>query len=65
MPRKMTIEKKLLVIVYAMQHFISYLYEKNFKLITDHKLLTWLHKSKDLTSRLARWRIKFLLRNNL
>lgn len=27
-------------------------------MITDHKPLTWLHKTKDPTSRLARWKIK-------
>ena len=32
--------------------------EKKFKLITADKPLTWLHKLKDPTSRLARWRIK-------
>ncbi|XP_071629552.1 uncharacterized protein [Temnothorax longispinosus] len=53
-----TIEKELLAIVYAVQHFRPYLYGKKFKLITDHKPLTWLHKLKDPTSRLARWRIK-------
>jgi len=40
------------------QHFRPYLYGKKFKLITDHKPLTWLHKLKDPTLRLARWRIK-------
>jgi len=40
------------------QHFRPYLYGKKFLLITDHKPLTWLHKLKDPTSRLARWRIK-------
>jgi len=40
------------------QHFRPYLYGKKFKLITDYKPLTWLHKLKDPTSRLARWRIK-------
>lgn len=53
-----TIEKELLAIIYAVQHFRPYLYGKKFKLITDHKPLTWLHRLKDPTSRLARWRIK-------
>jgi len=53
-----TIEKELLAIVYAVQHFRPYLYGKKFLLITDHKPLTWLHKLKNLISRLTRWRIK-------
>lgn len=53
-----TIEKELLALVYGVQHFRPYLYGKKFKLVTDHKPLTWLHKLKDPTSRLARWRIK-------
>jgi len=40
------------------QHFRLYLYGKKFKLITDHKPLTWLYKLKDAISQLARWRIK-------
>lgn len=27
-------------------------------MVTDHRPLTWLHKTKDPTSRLARWKIK-------
>lgn len=53
-----TIEKELLAIVYAVKHFRPYLYGKKFVLVTDHKPLTWLHKAKDPTSRLARWKIK-------
>lgn len=39
-------------------NIFDYLYGEKFILITDHKPLTWLHKLKDPTSRLARWRIK-------
>ena len=53
-----TIEKELLAIVYAVGHFRPYLYGNKFILVTDHKPLTWLHKAKDPTSRLARWKIK-------
>lgn len=53
-----TIEKELLAIVYAVKHFRPYLYGKRFILVTDHKPLSWLHKAKDPTSRLARWKIK-------
>lgn len=55
-----TIEKELLAIVYCMQHFRPYLYEKKFQLITDHKPLVWLHSVKDPMSRLVRWRLKLL-----
>lgn len=53
-----TIEKELLSITYCVNHFRSYLYGRKFTLVTDHQPLTWLHKVKDPTSRLMRWRLK-------
>ncbi|XP_036142126.1 uncharacterized protein LOC118645358 [Monomorium pharaonis] len=53
-----TIEKELLAITYCVNHFRPYLYGRTFTLITDHQPLTWLHRVKDPTSRLMRWRLK-------
>ncbi|XP_039308185.1 uncharacterized protein LOC120358336 [Solenopsis invicta] len=53
-----TIEKELLAITYCVNHFRPYLYGRKFTLVTDHQPLTWLHRVKDPTSRLARWRLK-------
>lgn len=53
-----TTEKELLAIIWAVKHFRPYLYGKQFKIITDHKPLTWLVNSKDPTTRLVRWRLK-------
>lgn len=53
-----TIEKGLLVIVWAVRYFLPYLYGREFTLITDHRPLVWLHGLKDPVSRLARWKIR-------
>ena len=53
-----TIEKELLAIVYCVRHFRPYLYGRKFILFTDHQPLIWLHRVKDPTSRLVRWRLK-------
>jgi len=53
-----TIEKELLAITYCTNHFRPYLYGRKFTLITDHQPLVWIHKVKDPTSRLIRWRLK-------
>ena len=45
-------------IVWSVKHFRPYLYRRKFKLVTDHRPLTWLFYIKDPCSGLARWRLK-------
>jgi len=49
-----TTEKETYAIVYALRHFRVYLLGRQFKLVTDHKALTWLH-SMEPKGRLVRW----------
>jgi len=51
------IENELLVIVYSVHFFRSYLYIEN-SFVTDHEPLKWLHSVKDPTSRLLQLRLK-------
>jgi hypothetical protein len=37
-----TVEKELAVIVWGIKHFRPYLYGKRFKIVSDHKPLTWI-----------------------
>ncbi len=48
-------ERECLAIVYGCSHFRPYIEGVRFTILTDHKALKWLHKTKDLNSRLARW----------
>ena len=48
-------ERECLAIVYGCNHFRPYLEGVRFTILTDHKALKWLHSTKDLNSRLARW----------
>ena len=53
-----TIEKECLAIIYAVQHFRSYVYGHRFTLVTDHRPLIWMNSVKDPISRLLGWRLK-------
>ncbi|CAK1590747.1 unnamed protein product [Parnassius mnemosyne] len=53
-----TIERELLAIVWAVKHLRPCLFGRKFKIVTDHKSLTWLFSIKDPGSRLVRWRLK-------
>jgi len=52
-----TLEKTLLI-VYNVQFFRLYIYDRKFTLVTDHQLLKWLHSVKYPRSRLVLWRLK-------
>ena len=53
-----TVEKDLAAIVWGVKHFRPYLYGRKFKIVSDHKPLTWIMSVKDPGSRLMRWRIQ-------
>lgn len=53
-----TIEKELLAIVWATKYFRPYLFGRKFKIITDHRPLTWIMSLKEPNSKLVRWRLK-------
>jgi len=48
-----TIGRELFAIVFSIQFFRSYIYDRKFILVTDHQPLKWLHSVKDRTLRLA------------
>lgn len=50
-----TTEKELLAIMYAVQKFRMFIAETQFKIITDHKSLTFLKNSTFHNGRLIRW----------
>lgn len=43
-----TVEKELLAIVWACEHFGPYLLGHNFHIVPDHEGLTWIFNVKDL-----------------
>ena len=48
-------EEEMLVIVRSLEHFSLYLYGKPFRIITDHRPLTWIFTTERPASRIARW----------
>src|SRR5436190_21330777 len=53
-----TTEKELLAIVWTTKYFKPYLLGVKFKIVTDHKPLTWLFNLKEPNSKLLRWKLK-------
>lgn len=54
------IEKELLAIVWAIENFGHYLYGREFLIITDHKPLIFLFGTKNINSRLHRWKLTLM-----
>lgn len=54
------IEKELLAIVWAIENFRHYLYGREFLVITDHKPLIYLFGTKNINSRLYRWKLTLM-----
>jgi hypothetical protein len=53
-----TIEKELTAIVWGIKQLWAYLYDRKFKVVSDHKPLTWIMNIKGLGPRLLRWHIQ-------
>ncbi|KAE9178650.1 hypothetical protein PF002_g28021 [Phytophthora fragariae] len=45
-------------VIWAVKLFRPYLYDRKFRLVTDHAALKWLMTSKDLTGRVHRWALQ-------
>jgi hypothetical protein len=56
--RNYSTTEELLAIVWGVRLFRPYLFGTKFKIVTDHKRLTWIVSVKDSGSRLLRWRTK-------
>jgi hypothetical protein len=53
-----TVEKESAAVVWGIKYFRPYLYGRRFKVVSDHKPLTWIMSVNDPGSRLLRWRIQ-------
>lgn len=51
-------ELECLAILWCIHKFRIYLLGRRFTVITDHKNLQWLHRSKNWNSRLTRWSVQ-------
>jgi len=50
-----TTRKELLAVIKSVKHFRPYLYDRSFRLWTDHTSLIWLCKRAEPSSQVARW----------
>ena len=59
-------ERKMLAIVWALEHFHLYLYGSEFTIVTDHKPLLGIFKShKPTSARMDRWKLRLMPYNCL
>lgn len=54
--RYSALERELLAIVWAVDHFRPYIFGRRFKVQTDHKPLQWVGKLKESSARITRWK---------
>ncbi|WP_406707145.1 Ty3/Gypsy family RNase HI domain-containing protein, partial [Sodalis sp.] len=56
--RYSALERELLAIVWAVEHFRPYVFGRKFTLRTDHKPLLWTDGLKESSARVGRWKEK-------
>lgn len=54
--RYSALERELLGIVWAIEHFRPYVFGRKFKVQTDHKPLVWTGRLKESSARITRWK---------
>lgn len=54
--RYSAIERELLGIVWAVDHFRPYIFGRKFEVHTDHRPLMWVGKLKESSARITRWK---------
>ncbi|MGR0227371.1 Ty3/Gypsy family RNase HI domain-containing protein, partial [Klebsiella pneumoniae] len=62
--RYSALERELLGIVWAINHFRPYVFGRKFTVHTDHRPLQWVGKMKESSARITRWK-EFLGQYNL